>query len=193
MKKTLLINTFLLTFIFIFNSCSNKKNNTESENSNTQKYIEKNITSGDFTVDTENSNIEWLGTKTTGSHNGNLLVQKGIINIDENGVISKGKFILDMGSINCTDLVDKPDKKQYLEDHLKNADFFDTASHPTAMFRITKVDNNTMSGVLTIKGISKEINFNYSQIAKLTYEAEIIVDRTLFDIKYKSKSIHINV
>ena len=59
MKKTLFISIFLLTLIFLFNSCSHKKNNTELENSNRQKTIEKNIKSGTFLVDIENSNIEW--------------------------------------------------------------------------------------------------------------------------------------
>ena len=37
--------------------------------------------------------------------------------------------------------------------------------------------------------ISKEINFNYIKLDKLKYEAEIIIDRTNFNIKYKSKTI----
>jgi len=50
------------------------------------------------------------------------------------------------------------------DDHLRSADFFDVAEHPTATFRSTGVDVSgataTMRGDLTIKGISKEVELD---------------------------------
>ena len=185
MKKLLFFNAFLLTFIFIFHGCVNKESNTNSiEQKNTKS---KQIKSGTFTIDQENSNIEWIGTKPTGSHNGTVKVRRGAIKTDQNGNLQSGKFMLDMNSIICTDLEGK--KKTSIEGHLKDPDFFDVEKHPTAMFTITEVNKESMKGTLTIKGISNEISFDYQEIGDLSYKAEIKVDRTLYDIKYKSKSI----
>ena len=145
------------------------------------------MSSGTFTIDYEKSNIEWVGTKPTGSHNGNVKVRRGSITTNDDGNIQEGKFMLDMNSITCTDLEGK--KKASIEGHLKDPDFFDVEKHPTALFTIEEVTKDSMKGILTIKGISHEISFNYNQIEHLSYEAVITIDRTLYDIKYKSKSI----
>ena len=52
--------------------------------------------------------------------------------------------------------------EQDRDDHLKAADFFDVASHPTIGFRGGKVDLHggndfTLNGDLTLRGITKEV------------------------------------
>ena len=187
MKKLLFFNAFLLTFIFIFHGCTNNQNNTNTQSIQQKNNDSKQISSGTFSIDQEKSNIEWIGTKPTGSHNGNVKVRRGAITIDKNGNIQSGKFMLDMNSITCTDLEGK--KKASIEGHLKDPDFFDVEKHPTATFIIEEVTKELMKGTLTIKGISHEISFKYNEIENLSYEAVINIDRTLYDIKYKSKSI----
>jgi len=189
MKKNLLFNIFLLTFLFLVYGCTNNQKSKSQDNNTTQATGDstKNMKTGTFYADTENSKIEWIGKKPTGSHNGNIKIQKGFISTDENGNIIQGEFIFDMNTINCTDLEGK--KKESIEGHLKDSDFFDTSKHPTASFVISKEEKGTIFGTLTIKGISQEISFNYNYISDLQLEAEILVDRTLFDIKYKSKSV----
>ena len=207
MKKLIFFSSFLLTLCFLLNACSNttKQNSQNSEDSEMmivgKTVVPRDIVMGEtkkgaISVDTKNSKIEWIGEKPTGTHDGTIKVSKGYIEIDKKGNIKKGEFILDMNSINCTDLEGK--KKQSLEEHLKDPDFFNTTEHPTASFKINKSDANTIYGTLTIKGISQDIQFNYNEMkyinndtntTELTYTAEIIVDRTLFDIKYKSKTI----
>ena len=140
-----------------------------------------------YNLDVSNSNIEWLGEKTSGSHNGIIMIKNGFIQTNKSGLITEGEFVLNMESITCTDL--QGSKKGYLEEHLKDEDFFNTKKYPTASFVITESNLNTIWGILTIKDISQEISFNYKKTEHLQYEAEIIVDRTLFDIKYKSKTI----
>jgi len=188
MKKFIFLAPYLLTLILLISSCSNNKNqNTTTINNNP---IEKSTLvdqEGTFGVDTLNSNVEWLGEKPTGTHYGDIKIKKGFVSTDKKGNILKGEFVLDMNTINCTDLEGK--KKLSIEGHLKDSDFFDTSKYPTALFVIEKVEQNTIMGMLTIKGISHPIKFDYDKVSPLTYKAEIIVDRTLFDIKYKSKSI----
>ena len=62
---------------------------------------------------------------------------------------------------------DDAEKKAKLEGHLKSGDFFETETHPTATYEITKVteatdggDYNTiLDGNLTMKGITKPVQF----------------------------------
>jgi polyisoprenoid-binding protein YceI len=44
--------------------------------------------------------------------------------------------------------------------HVKSADFFDVENNPTMTFTSTKVADNTLDGLLTIKGITKPVSFD---------------------------------
>lgn len=44
--------------------------------------------------------------------------------------------------------------------HLKSADFFDLENNPTMTFKSTKVTNDSLEGLLTIKGITKPVTFD---------------------------------
>ena len=172
--------------MILFSSCVNKNPNSTTDLKSENVESLSNLESGLYKIDSENSSIEWLGKKPTGSHYGDINLKQGSIKIDENGLIAGGKFIFDMQTINCTDLEGKP--KTNLEEHLKNEDFFNVEKFPEAYFLIEKADNEKMSGVLTIKNIAHPISFNYSRTGTLQFKAEIKVDRTLYDIKYGSKS-----
>ena len=67
-----------------------------------------------YNVDVSNTNIEWLGEKTSGSHNGIIMIKNGFIQTNNSGLITEGEFVLDMESITCTDL--QGSKKGYLEE-----------------------------------------------------------------------------
>ena len=110
-------------------------------------------------IDTKKSNIEWIGKKVTGQHEGTIKVQSGYIELSEAKIIG-GEFIVDMNSIICTDL--SGGSKQSLEGHLKDEDFFDVENHPTSNLQIQSSDENKIYGIITIKGISKPIEFNYT-------------------------------
>ena len=187
MNKTLQIPIILLTFMTILLSCVNQKSNKsldlESKKNKVKSY---NLEAGLYNVDSENSSIEWLGKKPAGSHNGDIELSRGSIKIDEKGMISGGKFIFNMQTINCTDLEGKP--KKNIEGHLKNEDFFNVEKFPKASFTIETIDDQKMSGTLIIKNISNPITFNYTRTGPLEFKAKIQVDRTLYDIKYGSKS-----
>jgi polyisoprenoid-binding protein YceI len=143
-----------------------------------------------YTVDAAKSTITWVGKKVTGSHNGTVGLQSGTLAVNGKNVTG-GTFVIDMASIKDADGSAK------LEGHLKADDFFGTAKFPTSTFVITKVAgsgaNVTVSGNLTIKGITKPLSFP----ATVTVNADgtasalagkIVVDRTKYDIKYGSKS-----
>jgi len=143
-----------------------------------------------YTVDVAKSSITWIGKKVTGSHNGSIALKSGTLNVNGKS-ITGGGFIVDMTSIKDADGSAK------LEGHLKADDFFGSEKYPTSNFVITKVAgsgaNVTVTGNLTIKGITKPLSFPATVAVgtdgTVTATApKIVVDRTKYDIKYGSKS-----
>lgn len=61
--------------------------------------------------------------------------------------------IIEVNSINTENV--KRDK------HLKSADFFDAKNHPKLTFKLKKVDDDKAYGVITIRGISKDVVFDF--------------------------------
>jgi len=109
--------------------------------------------------------------------------------IFKNGGLIGGEFVLDMTSIVCTDLSGKG--KASLENHLKNADFFDVNNYPTAELIILGAEKGgteqdyTIKGEITIKEITQKIAFK-AKIERKKARARLVIDRTLFGIIYKS-------
>jgi len=148
-------------------------------------------------IDLNKSQVEWLGKKITGQHNGNLQLEKGVVEID-NGTLTGGRFVFDMKSIKVLDIEDSKWNKK-LEKHLKNDDFFGVKQYPFAVFEITSVvplkkagpddENYELKGELTIKGITHTVGFMSRVDVKSKHSSAsgtIIVDRTLYGIRYKS-------
>ena len=168
MRKIYFLSFFLLTTVIFTDSCTNKSKTAESKD----KVVETKVASEskkpqqgklkNYVIDTENSVVEWIGKKTTGSHNGVIQIEKGVLLTNKDNEIVSGKFMINMESIECTDL--KGGKKESIEGHLKDEDFFNTSKYPNASFMIKEVNNNTISGLLTIKEISAPIEFEYSKI-----------------------------
>jgi polyisoprenoid-binding protein YceI len=150
-----------------------------------------------FKIDVAASKLEWIGEKVTGKHNGTINLQSGSI-VNNHGALS-GIVVFDMKSIVVTDLTGE--YKGKLEGHLKSDDFFSVEKHPTANFAINSVtpiagasaetNNFTVNGNLTIKGISHPLSFPANirfEGAQMKAKGEAKVDRTKYDIKYKSAS-----
>lgn len=146
----------------------------------------------DLKINTEVSSVNWVGKKVTGQHNGSINIKGGTLNLHD-GHLSGGTIVIDMASITCEDLKDEGYNKK-LVGHLNSPDFFDVAKNQTATLKIIGVKvvegkKHMISGMLTIKGITKAINFPATvdmKDGKLGAYAEIKVDRTLYDIKYGS-------
>ncbi len=140
-------------------------------------------------VNTEKSQVEWLGKKVTGEHKGTIKIKSGELEMKD-GELSGGKIVIDMTTINTTDL--EGEWKTKLDNHLKAADFFDTSKHETANLVVTKVekagkDKYKVTGDLTIKKITKPVSFEVKK-SKGMFKGSLTFDRTKFDVKYKSGS-----
>lgn len=144
------------------------------------------------------SDVHWWGYKMAkteaSSHDGKVKVQSGNLVMKGNQLVG-GTFVLDMTSINATDLTG--DRQTRLNNHLKNADFFEVDKYPTASYTITSVKKNAdkiynyiVSGNLTVKGKTNSVSFP----AKISYSKGVVslvsdkfsFDRQKFDIAYKA-------
>ena len=144
------------------------------------------------------STLGWLGKKVGGQHNGTIQFKDGDVLVKGNQIVG-GTFVVDMASMKNTDLTDAGYNAK-LMGHLTSDDFFSVAKFPTATFKITSIapikgaaanaDNATITGALTIKGITSPISFpakigvNKDGLAAATGTATI--DRTKYDVKYGS-------
>ena len=140
------------------------------------------------------SNIDWVGRKVTGAHNGTIALKKGALYV-ENGQLSGGKFTIDTTSIRILDIADPATNAQFAG-HLASDDFFGIEQYPEAYFEITSVQGNHVEGNLTIKGITHSVGFDAEvdiHDGSLTAGGKITIDRTKFGIRFRSGNFFQNL
>lgn len=186
------VSVFLIALIAV--ACSKEKPVSEGTEVTTTKD------GNHFVVDTLNSKVEWKGYKIfkteNTSHFGTIDFESGDVTVKD-GKLESGKFVADMASLTSEDLKDKKQDLEKLNGHLKSADFFEVEKFPTASYEITKVDpaaegdyNTILDGNLTIKGISKPVQFKANVSVK---EGEVSIAtepkdimREDFGVKFQS-------
>ena len=153
------------------------------------------VHTNDIIVNQTSSTVKWTGSKASGSsHSGTINISEGKLVFDHGRLVG-GEVVIDMNSIKNTDIEGR--KKQRLEMHLKNEDFFFVEKYPTAILKIISAasmpDNlYKVAADLTIKGITNRITFATHLTVKnngFLATANIKIDRTRWDIVYKSGSI----
>ncbi|WP_025765270.1 YceI family protein [Dyadobacter tibetensis] len=150
-------------------------------------------------VDTKNSKVVWHAKKVTGSHDGYVPITSGSLILDGEK-LKGGTFLMDVKSLVVTDIKDN-DMNGKLTNHLKSDDFFSVEKHPQAKLVITSAtptggDKYNISGDLTIKGISEPVTFPATvkmNAGKVQAEAKVTVDRTKYDIKFRSTNFFENL
>lgn len=155
-------------------------------------------------IDLTKSQIEWTGKKITGSHYGTIDLISGNLDLKNNEILG-GEFIIDMNSIICLDLKSE-DSNLRLIRHLKSDDFFGVEKFPTSKIVINKAvklkENkngwtHNIYAALTIKGTTKEIVFpclmKDESKDKMSFYAEITVDRSQFNVEYGSTTFFPNI
>jgi polyisoprenoid-binding protein YceI len=176
-----------------FTGCSNPADNVPAaavnSNTNTQTAAAAaGTTQRTFSFGPENSKIEFIGSKVTGKHDGGFKQFSGELRVANGRVADTGNKV----SIDTTSLWADNDR---LTGHLKSPDFFNVAQMPTATFETTSITknqtNSTVSGNLTLHGVTKQISFPAQievsdQAVALT--AQFFINRFDFDIKYPGKA-----
>lgn len=196
--KTNLKNLSLVAFVALgLFSCKNNEKETEQEMAAAAEASEL---SHEYVVDIDESIIKWEGSKPTATHYGTVKLASGTLHEHE-GKIEAGNFVIDMNTIVDEDL--EGDYKNSLEAHLKGTvegkegDFFNVTEYPNATFELTGIENDVISGNLTIKDKTNPIQFP----AKITMNGDeltivsdpIELDRTKWGVNFNSKSIFPNI
>ncbi|WP_299335864.1 YceI family protein [uncultured Psychroserpens sp.] len=200
MKTNFLKFSMLLALTIAFTSCKDKAE--EANVSDAEAAAVSESTSEKYTVNVAESTIHWKGFKPTGTHTGTISLDNGVFKT-EDGQLQSGSFLIDMKSINVTDL-ESGDGKENLEAHLmgtvegKEGDFFNVTKFPNAAFEITGTEamengKTKLSGNLTIKGQKHNISFpvtmsNEGDMMSIDSEP-FTIDRTVWGVNYGSKSI----
>lgn len=168
-----------------------KPENNVSQETNEQVQPENSKT---YEVVAEESFIKWTGSKPTEDHYGKVRLLPSPVEISGN-LVKGGDLIVDMNSLTVEDIKDE-EKNAKLLGHLKNQDFFSVEEYPEAQFMINEsMANDTarlVIGELMIKGISQpaEIRYDIKRNGDVVVlEGVYVFDRTLYDIKYKSKTV----
>lgn len=152
-----------------------------------------------FKIAVAQSNIDWTGRKVTGAHNGTIGIKSGEL-VLQDGKLTGGNFVVDVTSIKILDVTDPATNAQFWG-HLASDDFFSLDQFPEANFVITKVaakENSAydITGDLTIKGITHEVKFKATvnnTSDTLTATGRITIDRTWYDIKFRSGNFFTNL
>ncbi|MFD2724724.1 YceI family protein [Hyunsoonleella rubra] len=198
MKKNFLNLLGICAIALVVVGCKNKAK--EAETSNAETVAEAKVEAIKYVADIDSSTIEWKGFKPTGTHNGTIKLDSGVLKVNE-GAIESGSFLVNMSSITVLDLPADDKMNAKLTGHLKSADFFDAENHPNAAFEVTGIEESEgktmLSGNLTIKGIKQNITFPVSvsqngDMLILTSES-FTIDRSKWEVKYGSKSFFDNL
>src|SRR5437868_3392009 len=109
-----------------------------------------------FVIQTNSSQIGFIGSKVTGRHNGGFRSFRGELAVQGDKIADTGnKVVIDTPSL-WTDT-------DRLTGHLKSPDFFGVQQFPSATFESTSVTqkgtNWTVAGNLTLHGVTKQISF----------------------------------
>lgn len=135
----------------------------------------------------EGTEVKFVGSKVTGSHNGGFRTVTGSVTLPGED--------LTQATIDVTiDMTSTYSDDEKLTGHLMSPDFFDVAQFPQSSFKSTKIeatDNGFLvTGDLTLHGVTKSISFPAEmarQAEELTAKAEFAINRKDFNIVYPGK------
>jgi polyisoprenoid-binding protein YceI len=147
-----------------------------------------------LTAYNEKTTLNWLGEKVTGEHTGTIMLKSGWLTM-ENNMITGGEFEIDMSTIKDAD------NNARLEGHLKSDDFFGVEKYPVSKLTLKSSDSfekgsAVVRGELTIKTSTNPVEFKASMQKKedgTWFYANIIVDRTKYNVRYGSGSFFDNL
>ena len=194
MKKTLILLS--VTAIFLTSCVSNPEGDKAQTTDATE--VSAAATEGNtLVIDSASSEVKWHGKKVSGEHYGEVDITTGTLTVSQEGKLIGGNFAIDLNSIDVQDM-EAGEFRDKLTGHLKSDDFFDVANHPAATFEITEVkegatgNDQTISGNLTIRGITKNITFE-AKTTELTSEsivadADFNIAREDWGVSYQGKA-----
>lgn len=151
-------------------------------------------------LDVKRSKVLWNTGKMMGGHYGYFLFQYGNLEYSATGEPVRGTFYMDMNSIRTTDNpTEEGGKKKDAE--LRDNDFFASDQYPIATMvvkKITRIGSSkdyTVTGELTIKGITQPIEFKATIVTKNNTShitAKVDISRQSWNIHAKPQTSSID-
>ena len=143
-----------------------------------------------YSITPQNSRIEFIASKVTGSHNGSFKDFSGVIEYPGQPEESHVNVTINMASVET----DTPD----LTKHLQTPDFFDVAKFPQATFVSTEIKpggekeaSHTITGNFQLHGVTKSITFPATikvNSDDVEVKSEFSINRKDFGITYAGKA-----
>ena len=135
----------------------------------------------------DKSSIGFIGRKMVGEHIGNFSGFDGSVTMKD-GAPSSVDFTIDLNTV-------KTDRER-LDGHLKSADFWDVANHPTASFRSTRITKKsdteyTVDGIFSLRGINNPVSIPAAvtkEEGAVRVKAEFDIDRQKWNVAYKGQA-----
>jgi len=139
-----------------------------------------------YQITPQNSKIDFVGSKVTGSENGSFGNFSGQVDYTGAPENSRVNITINMDSVTT--------QSAGLDKHLKTADFFDVEKYPQATFVSTAIKpggdkgaTHTITGNLTMHGVTKAITFPATIAVTpdtATVDSSFSVNRKDFGINY---------
>jgi len=139
-----------------------------------------------YQITPQNSKIDFVGSKVTGSENGSFGNFSGQVDYTGAPENSRVNITINMNSVTT--------QSAGLDKHLKTADFFDVEKYPQAAFVSTAIKpggengaTHTVTGNLTMHGVTKAITFPATIAVTpdtATVDSSFSVNRKDFGINY---------
>ena len=145
---------------------------------------------GAWTIDPAHAEVAFIGrhfllTKVRGRFTG----VEGTVIVDDDPARSSVAVEIDVASVQSGD--------QARDDHLRSADLFDVATHPTASYRSTSVDwagtTGSVAGDLTIAGVTRPVTLQVDYLGhaadpwgndRAVFSAHTTIDREDFGLTW---------
>ena len=189
MKNFLMPALFAIAVLGAAPAASAQKNNSAKMATNAPAYA----------LQPQLSTLGWEGKAVTHGHNGTMQFQSGELLVKGNAIVG-GTVTVDMKTMKATDIKDAESQGKFVG-HMSSDDFFGAEKVPTSTFKIVSVapikgaakdgNNATITGDMTIKGVTQRLSFPAKVGVKDGVAAatgKMTIDRTKFGLKYGSKS-----
>mgnify|MGYP000329985533 FL=1 len=152
---------------------------------------------GQYTMNPKTSIVQWKGKKLGMTEFGTIPIRSCTVSIQNEELVS-GNVVVEMNGLKSTS--QQGLEARNLAEHLRSADFFDVANHPTAgfIFESGKSDGRgglEFKGKLNIKGISNPVsgNLRFSSSDPVVTTVSMVFNRADFDVRYGSGTFFDNL
>jgi polyisoprenoid-binding protein YceI len=181
------VATVVLSSFVLLTACGNPATNKSQAVTGEAAQVTPQAVGGQkYSITPENSKVEFIGSKVTGSHHGSFQKFSGQVDYTGNPETSRVQITIDASSITADDPT--------LTEHLKTPDFFDVAKFPQATFVSTAIRpggdkgaSHTVTGNLTMHGQTKAVTFPATIAATgdaITVDSNFAINRKDFGINY---------